>query len=320
MKIWRISIRPTSLQLTPWQADTLFGTLCWAFRFRHGENELKNFLEPFLKGEPPFLISDGIPTGYFPAPLFVQLLRTRDCADVEGYRRQKQLKRVSFLPETEFTKACRGESIQVEEEGMNLIRPASQLHASINRLTGTTSSAMEDSGGNLFELHGWGTGHENQEISLYLADRTGDQVGVIFDLLRDIEATGFGKKKSSGMGAFKIQGEPETWEPPSLNGKANGFVSLSGFVPARNNPTNGFWQIQVKHGKLGEAYATGGFPFKYPWIVLQPGSCFYIEEAPGEIYGRMLCDISPEYPEVVQYAYAFPIPVIFPGEIIEKAS
>jgi len=319
MKLHRLTIRPTSLQLTPWQADTLFGTLCWAYRFREGEDALREFLEPFVQGDPPFLLSDAMPEGYFPVPLFLRVAHTKRTCDREIYRKEKLLKKTLFLPEEQFEKACRGEAVEIGKQDRELTRAASQLHASINRATGTTTSADDETGGNLFELHGWVPGNRSGCMNIYIADRRGDQIEQVVRLLRDVELSGFGKKKSSGMGAFRIVSKPKPWQPPNVNGNANGFVSLSGFVPAEADPTIGFWQVKVKHGKLGESYAVGGDPFKYPWIVLQAGACFATNGPPGEVYGRMIEGISPHYSDVVQYGFAFPVPALIPSEVLQKA-
>ena len=93
--------------------------------------------------------------------------------------------------------------------------------------------------------------------------------------------------------------------PPML------FVSLSNFVPARNDPIEGTWQTIVKYGKLGEEYATGGNPFKRPLLMFTAGSTFY--DAPcREYYGRVVKDIAPSYHKVVQYALALPVPIKLP--------
>lgn len=41
-------------------SDTLFGALCWAWTLYHGR-EVSGFLEPFLAGDPPFVISSAFP-------------------------------------------------------------------------------------------------------------------------------------------------------------------------------------------------------------------------------------------------------------------
>ncbi|MFB3787121.1 MAG: RAMP superfamily CRISPR-associated protein [bacterium] len=318
MHYWRFRIRPLSLQITPWQADTIFGSLCWALRHLEGEASLKKFLEPFREGEPSFLISEAFPRGYLPLPFYLRVQRV-EVQNQREYQRFKLVKKVNLLPEGEFAKACRGEAVQVDETALSLYQPYSRLHASINRATGTTTAAEEDTGGNLYQLHGHVMNPRDTEIAVYVADRTGESLELVQRLFRSLELTGFGRKKSSGAGAFRLVGDPEPWKPPQVQ-NGNGFVTLSGFVPRRQDPAVGYWQLRVKHGKLGETYATGGkSPFKKPWILLESGSCFQTGNT-GEVYGRMLTDLSNAYPEVVQYAYAFPVPISFPDKIWEAAS
>ncbi len=318
MRYWRFLIQPLSLQITPWQADTIFGSLCWALRHLEGETALKKFLEPFREGEPSFLISEAFPRGYLPLPFYLRA-RPVEVHDPQAYQRFKLLKKVNLLPEAEFEKACRGEAVSVDEKAHSLYQPYSRLHASINRVTGTTTAAEEEGAGNLYQLHGHVLNPGDITIAVYMAERSGENLELVQRLFKNIALTGFGRKKSSGAGAFRLVGAPEPWEPPPVQNK-NGFVTLSGFVPAQHDPRTGFWQLRVKHGKLGETFATGGkSPFKKPWILLESGSCFRTGHA-GEVYGRMLTDLSDAYPEVVQYAYAFPVPVSIPEEIWEAAS
>lgn len=318
MRIWKLLIRPLSLQLTRWEADTIFGSLCWQLRFREGEDALKRFLQPYRDGDPPFLFSDGFPAGYLPLPFFTRLLQSDSVEDVETYSKLKRMKKVRFLPESEFAKACDGQLVEVGDEV--LVKAESQLHASINRITGTTVGGGEDAEASLFQLSGWVPGDKNQEIEVSIADRSGAGIDSVLSWFADLEKAGFGKKKSSGMGAFRMEGAPQEWRPPTPAENADGFVSLSAFIPRRSDPSTGFWQCRVKHGKMGEEYATGGSPFKKPWILLEPGSAFYTETAPAEFYGRMLENVSDDYPDVVQYGYAFPIPIRFPRRLLENAS
>ena len=317
MKIWRISIRPTSLQLTPWQADTLFGTLCWALRHRQGEEGLIRFLEPFLDRDPPFLLSDGMPSGYLPLPFHLRIEKRAEVADVEAYRKEKALKKVSYLPEEVFRSVCRGEPVEIEEANRELVCKKSQMHASINRITGTTTRMDDEEGGSLFELMGEVPGAAGK-LDIYVAERVDGMRDTLLGLLKDVELSGFGKKKSSGMGAFRIEGDFEPWRPPDISAAASGFVSLSGFVPGRSDPTTGFWQLKVKHGKLGEDYAVGGSPFKTPWIVLDPGTCLVTQDASREVYGRMLRNLTDRDERVVQYGYAFPVPMVISHDTLVR--
>jgi CRISPR-associated protein Csm4 len=83
---------------------------------------------------------------------------------------------------------------------------------------------------------------------------------------------------------------------------------LSHFVPAKNDPTNGAYKTMVKYGKLGEEKTFCGNPFKKPLIVLKPGAVFKTQIM-KPFYGRLLEKIAFADPAMVQYGYAFPVPI-----------
>lgn len=77
MRPLRVSFRLRSSLGTPFQADTIFGHICWAIRHLEGEGELKSFLDAY-DNHPPLLLSDGFPfvdvcpdtrVHYLPRPL-----------------------------------------------------------------------------------------------------------------------------------------------------------------------------------------------------------------------------------------------------------
>ena len=72
-KTYRVILEVKSSVVTPFQADTLFGTLCWGIRFLEKENNLKEFLDNSSKKHPPLIISDGFPEGYLPNPILPPL-------------------------------------------------------------------------------------------------------------------------------------------------------------------------------------------------------------------------------------------------------
>lgn len=307
MTNWRIRIRLKSLQLTQWQADTIFGCMCWSIKHRHGDGAVQDFLKPFLYGDPSFLVSDGIPDGYLPLPFHLRVSAPNVHSEAD-YQKMKILKKIRFLPESEFFKVCQNPNhdYEIDENANNLSSSVSQLHATIDRITGTTTGDSDQA--SLYQLDGWVPSESSPHLSIFVQDRTGEAIESCFDCLKDMEYSGFGKKKSSGLGAFQIVGEPEEWKIPSIE-NANGFITISGFVPKQKDPTQGYWQYKVKHGKLGDQYAVTGYPFKVPWIVLQAGSVFLTDQTSNGVFGRMLENISPHQPEVVQYAYSYPLPI-----------
>jgi CRISPR-associated protein Csm4 len=92
----------------------------------------------------------------------------------------------------------------------------------------------------------------------------------------------------------------------------NGFVSLSPFVPAQNDPVDGVYKTIVKYGKLGENYALCGNPFKKPLLLLKADSVFKTPDTPKEYYGGIINGTASAKPEVVQFAYAFAVPMKYP--------
>jgi len=61
---------------------------------------------------------------------------------------------------------------------------------------------------------------------------------------------GFGRKASTGLGAFEVDGDPEPCTWLDIKDSHNGFVSLSHFVPRQSDPTDGLWRLHLKHPKF----------------------------------------------------------------------
>lgn len=144
------------------------------------------------------------------------------------------------------------------------------------------------------------------KIQVYAKIREGfeDDLHRLFEVFA---AGGFGKKKSSGKGNFQIEGFAPFDGFDSVNG-GRGFISLSHFVPAQNDPTDGAYKTMVKYGKLGEEKTFCGNPFKKPLIMLKPGAVFKTEDI-KPYYGRLLEKIAFTDPDVVQYGFGFAVSI-----------
>lgn len=280
--------------MTPFQADTLFGHLCWIVAYREGEKGLKEFLEPFQEKSPPFLISDGFPNELFPKPLSAEFY-------VKGLQDKKDLKGTDFVASKDFEsfregKECRPNFLQ-NPYSIYLLP-----HNKVDRLTHSTSQE-----GGVFSLRQTFI----SEINVYLKIMSGEWKNRVEGLFEDLSMAGYGKKKSIGGGQFSIEGVTESGFKKIE--KADGFVSLSSFCPAEDDPTEGLYKTFVKYGKLGEEFTFCGNPFKRPLVMIRAGSVFKTDGNPKEFYGRMVREgIAPAKPEVVQYGYAFAVPVVYP--------
>ena len=301
MNFYRVKLKLNSPYATEWQADTIWGHLCWALRFAYGEAELASFIARYGSGEPPLLVSNGFPGDLLPRPILPQ----KPATGRADYAKLKEYKKAQWLTAAEFAEALNGQDIT---PGDNLGATQSvTLKNQINRRTGTTGSPEgEESAGRLFSFEQ----HHLNTVSIYLK-ATENFVSKTRELFQNLAKTGYGKRKTVGYGQFTVQSfDAVQWFKSASS--PNGFISLSNFVPAVADPATGYWSLMVKYGKLGEEYAISGIPHKQPLVMFKAGSCFY-DDSCREFYGRLVKGLSRKYPEVVQYGYALPIPIKLPA-------
>lgn len=300
MKIYKIILSFKGSFLTPLQADTIFGHLCWALYYKEGEDELKKFLEPFREGAPPFLLSDGFPvytnnseeTPLFPKPL---------SADRVLKEEHKKIKKLEWVTLYDFNKIREFKEFQPKEIESPL-KASLTVHNSISRLTNTS---LPEAG--VYSLKEYFI----QKAFILVKVNDKNFLDKVLEMLKFISNVGYGRKKSIGKGKFSVEAPVQFNEFTEIP-EATGFVTLSSFCPAEKDPTEGIYKTFVKYGKLGEEFTFSGSPFKRPLLMIKTGSVFKTDGTPREFYGRMVENISDIKPEVLQYAYAFPIPIIFP--------
>lgn len=323
MKIYRVRLSLDSASLSAWQSDTIFGHLCWTIRYNEGEEALSQFLAPFLAGEPPLILSNGFPGDLLPRPVLPPSappgleMPKRD--QVAVMRRAREGKGIKYVDLDEFNAICQGERVLLKPKEAR-VESRTVLKNQINRLTGTTAGpeAEEAVGGNLYDLeeafylkkNGLIGKKAPVPISIYLKvvnDSWAERAKTLFD---QMALAGFGAKKSAGYGQFKVESF-EPFDGFAVPEGANGFISLSNFVPARDDPVDGHYRTLVKYGKLGEEFASNGAisPFKFPLLMLAAGATFR-DDNPKDYYGRMVAGIHPQVNDIVQYGYAFAVPMI----------
>jgi len=304
MEISRIRLKLKGSYITPWQADTIFGHICWVVLKKEGPDSFADFIEPFVKGNPPFVISNAFPGDLIPVPL--NLFSRDELRKVEEVGLSyKQVKKVSWIKLSDLVGVLDKGWTSIDE--LNLKRKPIVYHRrygnAINRRTGTTGIE-----GALFEIEeAFLNDRENEYLSIYVKAES-EWIKRFVKLFEMLSYEGFGKKRTSGRGSFemidlyKFDGFPEIKN-------ANAFLSLSNFVPSTNDPTEGLYKILIKYGKLGEDFATSGMQFKKPLVMFEAGSVFKTDGPPREFYGRMVKGLVSGMPEVVQYGYAFPVPI-----------
>ena len=308
MNLYHVKLKTESWLASAWQADTIWGHLSWGLRYTQGEDALKKFIKLYDEGKPPIILSDGFPEDLLPRPILPEppiddSLSLKEKG--EQFQKRKDIKKVKYLTKDEFEKVFRGELFEPSDKS-NYETSMVTLKNQINRLTGTTAGE-EDTRGHLFPF----SQYRWKYVSIYarIAD---DFVETARQLFKYLEQSGYGKRKSVGYGQVTIEEFKEFTEFPSPP-DANGFISLSSFVPAANDPAQGYWQVLVKYGKLGEELATSENPFKKPLIMFTAGSCFY-DSPCKEYYGRLVKNLTTVSQNVAQYGLALALPIKLPIE------
>jgi len=313
MQTYQITIKVPSGFVTPWHADTVFGHLCWVAE-RH--DCFKRFsgaaglIELFRGSDPPFILSDGFPGGLLPAPVTLKNLYRRaenGEVDVAQYDLMKRAKKAAYITIEEFLSFQQGNVPALSDFDQKDFVTATVLHNTISRITNTTGSQ-----GSLYESDEKYAA--NGEIQIYIKIKDGfeDDVRLLFNKFAQ---GSYGAKKSTGKGTFSIKSFISFSAFDSKVGNKDrkhevcGFITLSHFVPAKDDPTEGAYKTMIKYGKLGEEKTFCGQPFKKPLIMLKPSAVFRTNSI-RPYYGMLLENISDAEPSVVQYAFAFTVPFV----------
>ena len=296
MKSARFCLRPLAPWATPWQADTLFGALCWELAHSAGEGALSRLLERFRQGPPPFLLSDAAPGDLLPRPL---------CAVPEGdagaAAEANEWQSARWLTREQFAAVRQGQRYPPELPRQQWWMTLRATRASVPR-NGADPVPFST------EEYTWRPEVPQEERFLSLYVRAEEEwLERLGTLLRSLGRSGFGKRRAIGRGAFEVLGPAEAcdWlEPLPFE---NAFVSFSHFAPDESDPADGWWEALVKYPRLGSARAAASMPSKGRLVMLQPGSCFRSPGRPRRWYGRVLTGLSPTFPDALHYALAFAV-------------
>jgi len=304
MKWYRIKFKAKSWFSTEWQADTIWGHLCWEMKHLHGERKLVDFIASYNTQQPPLLVSNGFPDDLLPRPILPQVpldSKAELAQQKEQLKRQKDAKEVTYFNHEEFNRVLKGGIVYPSLKAK--VKQRVTLKNQINRITNTTSAGE----GTLYSFEEY----HCDAITIYtkIADGFKDTAQELF---KHLTKAGYGKRKSVGYGWLEML-DFEPFSGFASPADANAFVSLSNFVPAAHDPTHGYWSIFVKYGKLGEEYASSANPFKKPLLMFAAGSVF--RDFPvHDYYGRLVAGLSLSHQEAVQYGFALPVPMKLAGE------
>jgi CRISPR-associated protein Csm4 len=326
MRIYKLIIHPLTSFRTPLQSDTIFGHLLWALRYTEGEGALTDFLDRCRAGEPPLLVSAGFPSDTLPVPVLPPEEEEREEEKEQSLAShlmedmlRKAREEARYLPLEQWRRIAGRLSVDALNEArreasekLRRLRETETMHpvtrTAVDRVTG---SARE---GRLFvSLETFYGPGRKFDVWHKLDERDDELPGRVSEWWRWVERNGFGRRKSAGHGAFRIESEglvEAGGELPRVE-IPNGFVTLSAWVPRRGDPTDVTYRTRVKRGKLAEALALPS-PWKKPLLMLEPGAVACLckkEKGVREWYGGLIEDVHWTEECIVQYGYAFPLPV-----------
>ena len=319
----RVKLRPIGVWSTPWQADTLLGSLANTWGRTYGIDALKrDFLEPWLENSPLFVISDAFAGDWLPAPAVLPLWAwNQDEESTLGNLEPKAVKKLQWLNQKEFSEVQHGRLPTIDEpdriwERQGIIFSDNRTRNAISRATDTTGE-----GGELFQIPI--SSIEDSALGLTLYARVADgAMDVLLSALQLLGRTGYGANASVGHGGFEIDGEPSPCPELDDATEGNGFISLSTFQPAADDPVEGYWRTFVKYGKLAPELQNIAV-FKRPQVMLHAGACFSVGKKPRPFYGgpiatdRLLADgdrsaLDERGIRPVQAAFALAVPMVWP--------
>lgn len=181
MKTYYVKLESESSTLTPFQADTLFGHLCWVVAHKGGDKELEKFLEPFRKGTPSFIISDGFPDNLLPKPLSGEF-------NIDKPEERKEWRKVDFLSLDDFDSVRLGEKCE-RKTSETYMTISTTPHNTISRLTNSTLA--EGGAYSLKEMN-------IQDITIYLKATSDEWKNRVVGLFSELSKIGYGRKNLSG--------------------------------------------------------------------------------------------------------------------------
>lgn len=319
--IKKLTVKLKSGTLTEFDSDTTMGIFCWRLKDALGEEKLKSFLERYKAGNPVFTISNALfeikNTLFFPTPVFIQSEYKKQSKkeNIESMLRSKEAKSRNFVSLQRFNALL---NHQIDDfmlddeplfEGITkkvLLSPGFESELRVGVMIDRETEKSKD--GQLFSLHPRYLKKGNNLVFLIkVVDSDTFNEFKCEDILHDVFTVGYGKKKSSGYGHCMVINKIEDFNGIVEPENSNGFIALGNYLPAESDQiAEGYYDVKVKYGKLGESLATSKVPFKKPILMITQGSYFKTGKT-KPWYGRITNEgeISELNPFAVQFGTPF---------------
>ena len=262
------------------RSDTLFGALCWGIRLLFGTARLEQTLQTFTNRSAPFLLSSMFKytqhgeriTHYLPKPLAAPYTPASFADSPPGLDELHAVKRLNAMrtvsendfsdilrgrkTDSHFYKECLDRLKQPRQSDSLISRVVAVPHASINRLTGsTTNDEYFYTDERIFPVH-----ENGRQSGLFFCLRCRDDfVDELKAAIHFLADTGIGAGSSSGKGHFTsidIVDDLPYHEPPA--NESTHVVTLSLTYPdddVKKSLSQSWYTLERRQGKIEAMYA-----------------------------------------------------------------
>jgi len=192
MKLYKITINPTSAFATTLRGDTFFGQMCWAIFYRFGKERLSTLLDDYREEKKPFLVvSDAFPKGYLPKPKMPSRYLKEKSED-KKLNRKKIWLRLDELSKGDYSKAKQDKEVGEDKKDIT-------IHNALNYKTFHT--------GDGFDPHGLEVLSLSSKDIYFLLDEKQLSFQEFKEAFKLISEMGYGKKTTIGKGRFEYDEE-----------------------------------------------------------------------------------------------------------------
>lgn len=288
MQLYKITIIPTSNFITPLKGDTLFGQMCWAIRYRYGQERLNELLAEY-ETKPFLIVSDGFASGYLPKPTLPSTLLHEDIDNKKQNRKNIWLT-LEDLQSGNYNKAV------TNQEASNNDKSEAVVKNSINYKTFTTGAKGFDPYAQV-----------EQSLSkkdIYFLCNDNFTKENLSETVTVVSQVGYGKESSTGKGRFDIEGITSI----QLDNSATTFMAIAPFVAHKIECKNIFYEPFTRFGKSGADRANKN-PFKKPILMANSGAVIEFDTKKELQYiGKAAKNIS-TYKDIVHQGYSIVMPL-----------
>jgi CRISPR-associated protein Csm4 len=337
LKLYAITIQPTSGFGTPLKGDTIFGHFCWQVAYDSGllNGGLDNWITVY--GERPFVVfSSAWPTieresvqyafkrpdlpisCLFPLPELGnkkdQLLEWKKCKGRKWMIVQESLELAlasakyitdDELFESEDSTISNGAASHSADKPTGYVCTFDQPHNTINRISGSTGKGMFAPFSETASYYCPGA-----KLTIFVfVDGDATDIERVYTAMERIGKWGFGKDASTGHGRFSMQGFKEISIPRTDS--ANACYVLGPTVPQKGLFSESFFTPFVRFGKHGDRLVRSGNPFKNPVVMADEGAVFMTDnpEVFSKPYiGKGVTSLSKSMPRSVTQGYSIYLP------------